>query len=365
MRNVIKKTIKNNRGVALIITILIISLIVPLTLQFMDATLFDRISAANLGDGIKAECSARSGFQYALAVLYQDASSDRLSSGCDSLNEPWAKSINPDPDGTFVDDYFKGEDLDRIVFDVKIIDHSGKINVNRLISSTSLDPNENSNPSDPAHTEGFYSAQQKILKRLLTSLENLKLEEDEVGDIVDSIIDWIDEDDEMRGLGGAENSYYQGLSRPYPCKNAPMETLEELILVKGMTHEIYNGIKYFLTVYGDGMININTANEKVLKSLHEDMDSDLAAEMIEYREEEKNIDDLCDSTWYTRIPGMGGIAIGAHITVSSAHFEIISTGSTGALDTKETDSGQGIKKVVRGMVERGDTDLKILSWKIE
>ena len=56
----------------------------------------------------------------------------------------------------------------------------------------------------------------------------------------DSIIDWRDED-ENPGENGAESSYYQALPRPYACKNAPFETTEELLLVKGVTPEMLYG----------------------------------------------------------------------------------------------------------------------------
>jgi len=59
-------------------------------------------------------------------------------------------------------------------------------------------------------------------------------------EIADSIIDWRDPD-ENAGASGAENSYYQSLPRPYKCKNGPFTTVEELLLVKGMTPEILYG----------------------------------------------------------------------------------------------------------------------------
>jgi type II secretory pathway component PulK len=49
----------------------------------------------------------------------------------------------------------------------------------------------------------------------------------------DSILDWIDEDDEAREFG-AEVDYYSTLPMPYAPKNAPLETVEELLLVKGV-----------------------------------------------------------------------------------------------------------------------------------
>jgi hypothetical protein len=77
-----------------------------------------------------------------------------------------------------------------------------------------------------------------ILRRLLrnTGVKDQQL----VDTIVDSILDWIDTDD-LRRLHGAESDYYQSLPQPYRAKNGDIESLDELLLVRGMTREILNG----------------------------------------------------------------------------------------------------------------------------
>ena len=47
----------------------------------------------------------------------------------------------------------------------------------------------------------------------------------------------------------------------------PFQRKEEILLVEGMTKEIFDGIKEFITVYTDGKININTAPSEVLIAL--------------------------------------------------------------------------------------------------
>jgi type II secretory pathway component PulK len=59
-------------------------------------------------------------------------------------------------------------------------------------------------------------------------------------DIVDSIIDWRDADSTPGGEG-AEDPYYQSLPTPYQCKNANFETVEELMLVKGIDADVLFG----------------------------------------------------------------------------------------------------------------------------
>jgi type II secretory pathway component PulK len=59
-------------------------------------------------------------------------------------------------------------------------------------------------------------------------------------DIANSILDWIDADDEARP-NGAESDYYSSLTPPYACKNGPLDSIEELLLVKGVTPQLLLG----------------------------------------------------------------------------------------------------------------------------
>ncbi|MHB0959808.1 MAG: type II secretion system protein GspK [Pirellulaceae bacterium] len=59
-------------------------------------------------------------------------------------------------------------------------------------------------------------------------------------DVADAILDWMDPDDEAREYG-AETSYYQALTPPYHAKNGPLDTVEELLLVRGVTPQMLFG----------------------------------------------------------------------------------------------------------------------------
>ena len=59
-------------------------------------------------------------------------------------------------------------------------------------------------------------------------------------DIADAIMDWIDDDDETREFG-AEFDYYQSLGSPYEPNNGPFNTVEEILLVRGVTPEMLFG----------------------------------------------------------------------------------------------------------------------------
>jgi len=59
-------------------------------------------------------------------------------------------------------------------------------------------------------------------------------------ELADSIVDWRDSDGDVTAEG-AESQYYLLLNDPYECKNAPLETVEELWLIRGITPQIFFG----------------------------------------------------------------------------------------------------------------------------
>ncbi|MGC4006916.1 MAG: type II secretion system protein GspK [Pirellulales bacterium] len=73
--------------------------------------------------------------------------------------------------------------------------------------------------------------------------------------IADSILDYLDEDEEQRE-NGAESDYYTSLDPPYACRNGPFETIDELLLVSGVTPELLYGAD----LNRNGMIDENEQN---------------------------------------------------------------------------------------------------------
>jgi general secretion pathway protein K len=111
-------------------------------------------------------------------------------------------------------------------------------------------------------------------------------------DLASAIIDWRDENQEplLDGLGnekpfGAEDEQYSEF--PYQSKDSLFQAIEELKLVKGMTDEVYHEISSFVTVYGEGKVNINTAPPEVLIALAREAYHEVGGV-------ERNIDRLVD-----------------------------------------------------------------------
>ena len=106
----------------------------------------------------------------------------------------------------------------------------------------------------------------EILSRLFQTVAGLSRQDAE--EVAYALIDWMDSDSFFgHPQYGAEASYYENLKFPYTAKNKPYEFLDEMLLVKGMTPEIFEKIKPFVTVHGSGQVNIHTVSGEVLSAL--------------------------------------------------------------------------------------------------
>ena len=177
-------------------------------------------------------------------------------------------------------------------------------------------------------------------------------------DILNAVKDWIDADSVVTA-NGAENAYYQGLGKSTTVRNGPMESIDELLLVRGISRELYRGtperpgLARFLTVYGEGSININTAPKEVLRALAPSITEDAANRMDDYRKNPAN--NLADPSWYRRVAGLNNTAIDVVTLVTrSDFFQLASTGHLGTM-----------KRTIRGIVKRdSDRKLSIVAWRI-
>lgn len=269
---------------AVLIVIVVLSLV---AYRYTDAMSGEYQAAVRANDAAQARLAAISGLYYAAAVL-----SDRLTFYNELGGHP---TDNPDifeifeipvpgPNGTTRTAYFSiqcaglnedGASVQRY----GVIDEGGKININSMIA---LDPK-----GDRLH-------------EALMKLPNM------TSAIADAIVDWVDADDDPRPEG-AESSYYLSLPNPYKAKNGPLNSLDELLLVQGVTPELLyggdrnrNGIldegetdssrgwSDYLTVYGREInVDIN-GNPRIylngdnLQTLYADLEAAVGAELATY-----------------------------------------------------------------------------------
>ncbi|KMP10365.1 hypothetical protein UZ36_07860 [Candidatus Nitromaritima sp. SCGC AAA799-C22] len=125
--------------------------------------------------------------------------------------------------------------------------------------------------------------------------------------IADSILDWIDADDDHR-LNGAENDYYKNRSPSYLAKNGPIENLDELLKIRGIDEDLLygsdepGGLNRFFTVYDIKTINPNTASEEVITAMF----NESQAKLIVSTREEKGFYNNTTSDYF-RIRSTGNI----------------------------------------------------------
>ncbi len=339
--------IDNNRGIALLVTLTVMTILISVALTLNRRVRTDAITGRLIGDRMALYHMADSVNQVGMAILV----ADKMTSKIDSVHEDWA-----DPE------YIK-KNLALLKFDdsrlgLRIFDELGRIQINALVK----------------YPEGrhFNPAQHRLWIRFLTALSagDEQYAELEPAAVINPVKDWLDrgDDDAITGLSGAESDYYQGLDPPYACRNAPFKHLYELMLVKGITRDLFLGvnksfgISHYLTVYGmtaakkktdagrftfTGKININTAELPVIAALLPAVYLDLAPAIIEYRDasdEGEFIHDLSSPTWYKHIPGLHNVTIDAALlTTSSDFFRLEATVVRGRLSINLTTVVQRMK----------------------
>ena len=240
----------DERGVALLLALLVLALLVALILEFDSDARREYRDAAAFRDNFKATVLTRAAVQAARAVLQQDLLKDKQTGQFyDAPTDLWAFPIEK---------YAIGDGL----MTAQIEDERGKLNLNDLAN---VDPN---------------ARKAKVLrvKRLFNLLQINP-------DLVDAIVDWVDADD-IPEAAGAESVYYQSLRPAYRAANGPLQTLREIRLIKGMTPEIIDKLLQYVTVYpqdGESRININTADFMVLQALDPRITQSMAGEIIQSR----------------------------------------------------------------------------------
>ena len=184
-----------------------------------------------LSEQLRASYLAKGAVQIAVLALAQDANP-----ASDGLNDVWAD--NPE--------LFRNHPLAGGWFSVGgdtaapygFVDEERRINLN--------------------------TAPEEVLTRLLQVVGGLRQDEAQIA--AESIEDWRDADDDQRPHG-AEGFYYRSLRHAYDCKDGPFENIEELLLVRGISPAAYHLIEPYVTVFGSGRLNLNTASPTVLQLL--------------------------------------------------------------------------------------------------
>lgn len=242
----------DERGVALLLALLVLALLVALILEFDAEARREYREAAAFRDNFKASMLTRAAVQAARAVLQQDFLRDRQTGTMfDGPTDLWAMPIK---------NYAIGDGF----LSAQIEDERGKLNLNDL-----------------AMELGDEIKRKSRIFRFKRLFELVQVPPD----LVDAIIDWVDRN-EVPEPTGAESLYYQSQRPPYRAANAPLETLGDLRLVKGFTPELVERLSHYVTVYppeGDALLNLNTADPLVIQALDPGITQTMAMEIVQGR----------------------------------------------------------------------------------
>lgn len=424
-------------GVILVMALFIIALFTVLVLEFNYSTRVEYHIAATCRDDFLALNIARAGVSETVALLRDDrlaeieekeredeekghAAGTTDASAPQSFTQQVIQS-KPQAKGAprdipFPDHY--GEDWARERFQepfgdgflsLKVIDETGKININTLVKEQTeiraqtptptpcadctpteaaetpkppprawgqVDPDktgeedaEEKSAEEPVEPEPVrYVVDKKVEKDIMRLIEALDVRGVDEEKVTAAIVDWMDSNDE----GDWEESDGAGS----PVKNAPLDVLSELLMVKGVTGDLFfgpgrpetldldlemaqkggkhggTGLRDCLTVFARGKVNVNTAPPEVLTALLEEANDSLVKEIVAYTRKE-HFKDLAE--FEEKIGENVPASFRARIGVGSDCVQIVSRG-------RVNDS----VKQLRVFVSRDDEAVaRVLFWRVE
>ncbi len=288
-----RKRRAKERGIALIMVLGALSILTVMLAEFQADTSATLASAMADRDGVQAEYIARSAVNLSRLLIAMEPTIRQsiaplfmlmkrappqlpLWKFADRILAPFNDKASTDEFASSVGvDFGTGKNLGMPGgrFELQIVDEDAKINVNLGASN------------DIAHIRLA-----KELMGLMAPLQYNPLFEqrDSQGQynnrltVCQSIIDWADIDEQAFSCdmsqnapagNAVEDSYYQLLKKPYRRKNAPFDSLQELHMVRGISDDFWstfvdpdptNPDKRVMTVWGQGKVNVNSANAQTL-----------------------------------------------------------------------------------------------------
>jgi general secretion pathway protein K len=332
----------NEKGIALVMILWVLALLSVIVGEFCYAMRTEVKIAHNFSEQSQAYYLAAAGLNKAIGELIRNQvirEKAKLFKN-ETMRVKSEDEIEADGDNEETTRWRINVDIPSVVFGagrfkVKLGNEAGKININQ--------------------------ANEKFL-RMMVDVFGLEAQQKDI--IVDSILDWRDKDD-LHGLNGAENDYYHSLPNPYDCKNGDFDSVEELLLVRGVTPDVfYGGLKDMVTVFSDkravgkikgnifigrsgnafsNKISINAASEMMLRALPS-MTDELVQEIITYRKEKdfKSVGEL-------------SLVVGADVYTAISPYVAVDESPYYTISSEGLISGSRIRMNIDAMVEVNPT----------
>lgn len=300
---------QSRSGIALIMVLMVITVLGVIAFGFAKSMTVEVKLARNSTFDTETEWLGRSGVEFARYILAQHLTVPE-EGNYDALNQKWAggpMATNDILAALSLDDVKIAEGSGTGSFSIKIIDLERYFNIN--------------------------FADDVVLRQ---AMEVIGADPTMSSEVIDSILDWRDTDDNTL-LNGAESDYYLSQSPPYYAKNGPIDDIEELLHIKGVTPEMYYGpgatnggalpsgarlgppgssqqdfvplvgMKDLFTPISARLININTASLEVLR-LIPGIDEATAQGFIQTRAGLDGVDGTEDDTPFPNTGAIGSVA---------------------------------------------------------
>ena len=356
---------QNRSGIALVMVMIVIVALSVLAGAFAYSMKVETKLARNANSETQLIWAGRSGVEYARYVLAQSMSTPNQQ--YDALNQIWAggpggaSETNSTLQGVSLSDVKLGGPDSQSSFSIKITDLERKLNINIA-------------------TEDML--QQALIK--------MGVDASDIPTVTDSILDWIDPDDDPH-INGTESDYYQSLDPPYFAKNGPIDDMQELLMVRGVTAPIYWGPSWrehvppwyqsldkfgrdkdfatntmglvdLFTPISSGRVNINTTTASVLELLG--VDETTAGLIIQQRAGPDGQDGTDDDVPFANV---GEVATVGSLTPQAVQqLQRVCSVRSATFDVEVTARVGDISKVFHAILGRtSPTDVQILSfyWK--
>jgi general secretion pathway protein K len=261
---------KDQRGVVLIMVIWALTVLMVISLELARTMRIEALTADTYHQEVETYYLALGGLHRALygvlraqqqgrsmldarsnlGGLQKGLSSDEQKSAAQEKQEVWVRG----------DGRWQNEEFGAGGYWVRVVDEGGKINLNRVDEAS--------------------------LRQAFVNLE-FELKESEA--LTDAILDWRDTDSLVR-LHGAESDDYLAQQAPYPAKDGLFDTLDELLLVRGVTPALFYGrggpgLRDLFSVYSAGASNapnLLTASALVIRAVL-GIDAEMAEDLVNRR----------------------------------------------------------------------------------
>lgn len=321
----------NNRAFAVIIALVAVTVLTMMAGAFAYAMKIETKLAANTNDDEEFYWIGRGGVERAcwwLALEGNQPYSSKL--------QYWAggPGDGPETNGPLAGESLSGFQIGGGTVSLSMTELESKININR--------------------------ADATLLQQVLTTQG---ADANEISVVSDSILDWLDPDDDTRPAG-AESDYYLGLTPSYYAKNAPIDNLDELLLIKGVTRDMYTGessaantpfarhqlgfghapgeeasyafgLRDVFTPFSQGQVNILTADDKVLQCLP-GLDTASVQAIETARDSDPPVRNIAQLLTAAGVNPQTAGQIGGYVGVIGNTYEVHATATIGQLSHEYT-----------------------------